>query len=187
MAGHTFPKIKCKLKIKFWKLVLSMSSMKYAVDKLHNRFTVSSHFVLTDKLSLTGREFCLLAHLPILMMKVKYEIKQIRTILFLYVLEFFEIFHLPEVRQWHPMFQKQIELRINISFSIDSKNFFLTCDHRKMLTLNFDSHFHQSITLSNFYPRLKVGTVLKSELSWLSEIVQNFNPGCLRSWQIPFF
>ena len=99
MAGNTFQKIKCKLKIKFWKLVLSMSSMKYAVDKLHNRFTVSSHFVLTDKLSLTGREFCLLAHLPILMMKVKYEIKQIRTILFLYILEFVEIFHLPKVRQ----------------------------------------------------------------------------------------
>ena len=62
MAGHTFQKIKWKLKIKFWKLVPSMSSMKYVVDKLHNRFTVSSHFVLTDKLSLTGREFCLLAH-----------------------------------------------------------------------------------------------------------------------------
>ena len=92
-------KSKAKLKIKFWKLVLSMSSIKYAVDKLHNRFTVSSHFVLTDKLSLTGREFCLLAHLPILMMKVKYEIKQICTILFLYVLEFVEIFHLPKVRQ----------------------------------------------------------------------------------------
>ena len=62
MAGHTFQKIKCKLKIEFWKLVLSMSSIKYVVDKLHNRFTVSSHFVLTDKLSLTEREFCLLAH-----------------------------------------------------------------------------------------------------------------------------
>ena len=85
------------------------------------------------------------------------------------------------------MFQKQFELRINISFSIDSKNFFLTCDHRKMLTLNFDSHFPQSITLSNFYPRLNVGIVLKSELSWLSEIVQYFNPRCLKSWEIPFF
>ena len=34
----------------------------YVVDKFNNRFTVSSHFVLADKHSLTGREFCLLAH-----------------------------------------------------------------------------------------------------------------------------
>ena len=44
------------------KLALSKSSMKYVVDKLNNSFTVSGHFVLADKLSLTGRQVCLPAH-----------------------------------------------------------------------------------------------------------------------------
>ena len=48
--------------MKFWKLAFSMNSMKYVVDKLNNRFTVSKHFVLADKHSLTKIEFCLLAH-----------------------------------------------------------------------------------------------------------------------------
>ena len=39
-----------------------MSTRKYVVDKLNNRFTVSKHFVLADKHSLTKIEFCLLAH-----------------------------------------------------------------------------------------------------------------------------
>ena len=48
--------------IKFWKLALTMSSIKYVVDKLNNSFTVSGCFTLGDKLSLKGREFCLLSH-----------------------------------------------------------------------------------------------------------------------------
>ena len=35
--------------------------------------------------------------------------------------------------------------------------------------------------MANFGPRLKVIIVLNSELSWLSENVQNFNPRCLGS------
>ena len=54
--------------------------MKYVVDKLNNSFMVSGDFVLADKLSFTGREFCFLS---ILMMKVKFEIKQISAILYL--------------------------------------------------------------------------------------------------------
>ena len=56
------PNIKCKFVTRFWKLVLPMSTRKYVVDKLNNRFTVSKHFVLADKHSLTKIEFCLLAH-----------------------------------------------------------------------------------------------------------------------------
>ena len=48
--------------MKFWKLAFSMNSTKYVVDKLNNRFTVCRHFVLANKLSLTLKEFCLLAH-----------------------------------------------------------------------------------------------------------------------------
>ena len=33
----------------FWKLVLTMSSMKYVVDKLNTSFTDSGHFVLLDE------------------------------------------------------------------------------------------------------------------------------------------
>ena len=69
MAGHTFQKIKCKLKIKFWKLALSMSSIKYVVDKLNNRFTVYCHFMN-------------FACLPILLMKVTYEISYLIILFF---------------------------------------------------------------------------------------------------------
>ena len=48
--------------MRFWELALSMYSMKYEVDKLNNSFTVSGYFGLSDKLSLTGPEFCLLSH-----------------------------------------------------------------------------------------------------------------------------
>ena len=68
------PKHQMEVMIKFWKPTLSTSPMKYVVDRLNNNFTVSGHFVLADKLSFTGREF--FAFFPILMMKVKYEIKQ---------------------------------------------------------------------------------------------------------------
>ena len=125
------------------------------------------------------------ACLPILMMKVKYEIKQICSILCLYVLGFVEIFHLfISSKTITPNVSKTIWNKAKYFIFYGLQKLFLTCDHRKMLTLNFDSHFPQSITLSNFHPRLKVGIVLKSELSWLSEIVQNFNPRCLRSWEI---
>ena len=42
----------------FWKLFLTMSSMKYVLDKLNNSLTVCGYFMLADKLFLTGREFC---------------------------------------------------------------------------------------------------------------------------------
>ena len=45
-----------------------------------------------------------------------------------------------------------------------------------MLTLNFDSHFPRSITMADFYQRLKVRIVSKSDLSWLSKNAQNCNP-----------
>ena len=46
----------------------------------------------------------------------------------------------------------------------------------KILALDFISHFLRSITIANFHQRLKVSTVLKSELSWLSNNVLNVNP-----------
>ena len=61
MAGNTFKKLRCKFIMKFWKLALSMSSMRYVLGKFNNRLTVSSHFVLADNFSLTMRKFCLLA------------------------------------------------------------------------------------------------------------------------------
>ena len=57
-----FPKHQMQVMKKFWKLAISMSSMKYVMGKLNNSFTVSRHFKLVDKLYLTGREFCLLSH-----------------------------------------------------------------------------------------------------------------------------
>ena len=56
------PKHLMQVMMKFLKLSLSMSSMKYVVDKLNNSVTVSGHFMLSYKLSLTMREFCLLSH-----------------------------------------------------------------------------------------------------------------------------
>ena len=52
------PKHQMQVMMTFWKLVLTMSSMKYVVDKLNNSLTVCGYFMLADKLFLTGREFC---------------------------------------------------------------------------------------------------------------------------------
>ena len=65
-----------------------------------------------------------------------------------------------------------------------SKNFFLNYVLVKMLTNNFCFHFLRSRTLVNFHQILKVRIVLKSELSWLFKNVKNFNPRCLKSWEI---
>ena len=56
------PKDQMQVLMKFCKLALSKSSMKYVVDKLNNSFIVSGHSVLADKHSLTGRKVCLLSH-----------------------------------------------------------------------------------------------------------------------------
>ena len=56
-----------------------------------------------------------------------------------------------------------------------------------MLTLDFDFNFLRSITNANFHQRLKVRTVLKSELSWLLENVKIFNPSCLKSGKFASF
>ena len=62
VAGNSFQNFRCQLWWNFGSLALSMYSMKCVVDKLNNSFTVSGHFVLADKISLTGPEFCLLSH-----------------------------------------------------------------------------------------------------------------------------
>ena len=84
------PKHQMQVMMTFWKLVLTMSSMKYVVGKLNNSLTVCGYFMLADKLSLTGREFFPVFHPQI---KVKYEIKQFFTIMYLYVWEFVKSFH----------------------------------------------------------------------------------------------
>ena len=91
-----FPKHQMQVMKKFWKLAISKSSMKYVIGKLNNSFTVSRHFMLVDKLYLTGREFCLLSH-P----HDESEIwkKQICIILFSLVWEFVKSFHTPNVRK----------------------------------------------------------------------------------------
>ena len=73
------------------------------------------------------------ACLPILMVKVKYEIKQICAILYHYVWEFIELFPPPKVRKQHPMIQNKCKILIYLLFSMESKNFFLTCVDTKML------------------------------------------------------
>ena len=80
------------------------------------------------------------------------------------------------------MLQNNIEM-IMISYFLWFKKFFLTYVLEKMLTLDLYSHFLLSITLANFHQILKVMIILKSELSWFSENVQNFDPRCLRSWE----
>ena len=60
-----------------------------------------------------------------------------------------------------------------------SKNIFLPYVLIKMLILYLHSHFLCSTTLAKFHQISKVRIVLKSELSWLSENVLNFNPRCL--------
>ena len=88
------PKHQMQVMMTFWKLVLTMSSMKYVVDKLNNSLTVCGYFMLAHKLSPTGREFC---PLSIPMIKVKYQKEQFFTILYLYVWEFVKSFHPPNV------------------------------------------------------------------------------------------
>ena len=78
MGGNTFQNIRWNFMMEFLKLALSMSSIKYVVDKLNNRFTVYCHFMLADFLS-QGMNF---ACLPILLMKVTYEISYLIILFF---------------------------------------------------------------------------------------------------------
>ena len=130
MAGNTIREIRCK----FWwnfgslKLALSKSSMKYVVAKLNNSLTVSGHFVLADKLSLTWREFCLLSQ-PHDESKIWYKANTV--IVCLRVFLDYSIYLMWE--------NNTKFLKTNLEywwflFSIDSKNFFLTYVHVKMLT-----------------------------------------------------
>ena len=115
--------------LKFWKLALSMSSMKYVEDKLNNSFTVSGHFVLADKLSLTGRQVCLPAHPHESKIWNKANV-QYSSCMFESLLNY----------SIHLMWENNTKFfKTNLEywwflFSIDSKNFFLTYVHVKMLT-----------------------------------------------------
>ena len=96
VARNSFQNFRCQLWWNFGSLALPMYSMKCVVDKLNNSFTDSGHFLMLDKLFSHGEN---VAFIPILMMNVKYETKQIYTILKMYVWNFVESFNLPHARK----------------------------------------------------------------------------------------
>ena len=79
----------------------------------------------------------------------------------------------PYVKISYPPFNTKIKNYLNL-FATDSK-LFTALWSLKMLTLNSHSNFLWSITVTNFFERLKVRIVYKPELSWLFENVHSFN------------
>ena len=142
-----------------------------------------SHLVLENKHFCIGWECTLL---PRFIMKVKSEwMKWIS--MFICLLECFCMILKTKC-------EKKITIHGSIKILILLKNHFLWVRifllnylHVKMLTFNFDSSFLRSITFANFHQILKVRIVSKSELSWLSKNVKNFNYRYPRSWEIAFF
>ena len=145
---------------------------------------VPCHLVLGNKHSRTWWEFTLL---PSFTIPVKSELVHGQQCSFVcYNVFFLLLFCVPNVKKQLFMLQSKFQFFSEIIF-YGLRTFLLIYAHIKMLTLNFDSQFLRSITVVNYHQILKERIVSKSELSWLSKNVQNFDLRHLRSWEIAYF